>query len=215
MVTQIERQYAATQADAIVNALLTANPKLGEIFLRLLVNYAQSPTPIHLPEFAGHVTHQDHLKNYMVMLVKEIVKKADAQPIEYKTSQLATIFGVSITTIHKWVEQGRFVGVEKGTKNKHLVLADDILWISPSGRKMMIREVAMNFEKQQKELGNVEEDAPRKDSIIESYREELENLEAKHGSLEALIQKQEKTDKDRDGLDNWLFYLDQLKNLSQ
>lgn len=77
----------------------------------------------------------------------------------------------------------------------------------------MIREVAFNYGKQQKELGYVEEEADRKDGIIEAYREELESLEAKHGSLEALIQKHEKTDKDRDDLDNWLFYFEQLKNL--
>lgn len=213
MVTQMERQYAVTQADGIVNAFLEANPKLGDIFLRLLANYAQSPTPIHLPEFPDLAPHQEELKNYMVMVVKEIVSKADAQPAEYKTSQLAEVFGVSITTIHKWVEQGRFVGVEKGTKNKHLVIADDVLWVSPSGRKMMVREVAMNFEKQQNALGNLEDEGARKDNIIKSYREELVNLEAKHGSLETLMQKQHKTDKDRDDLDNWLFYLDQLKNL--
>lgn len=50
-------------------------------------------------------------------------------------------------------------------------------------------------------------------AIKKAYREELQEFQKKHGSLEALTKKEDKTDKDRADLDDWMFYLDQLKNL--
>lgn len=53
------------------------------------------------------------------------------------------------------------------------------------------------------------------DQIKKDYQKEIQEFENKYGTLEALRQKENKTDKDRDDLDNWLFYLEQLKLLGQ
>lgn len=55
----------------------------------------------------------------------------------------------------------------------------------------------------------------RVDQIKKDYQKEIQEFEAEHGSLEALKCKENKTDKNRDDLDNWLFYLEQLKSLGQ
>ncbi|MCM3625261.1 MULTISPECIES: hypothetical protein [Brevibacillus] len=51
--------------------------------------------------------------------------------------------------------------------------------------------------------------------IKKDYEKEIQELETEHGSLDALMRKENKTDKDRNDLDNWLFYLEQLKSLGQ
>ncbi len=51
--------------------------------------------------------------------------------------------------------------------------------------------------------------------IKESYHQEIQEFKNKYGTLEALMQKENKTDKERDDLDNWLFYLDQLHHLAK
>jgi hypothetical protein len=51
--------------------------------------------------------------------------------------------------------------------------------------------------------------------IKKDYEKEIQEFETKYESLVALIRKENKTDKERDDLDNWLFYLEQLKSLGQ
>lgn len=51
--------------------------------------------------------------------------------------------------------------------------------------------------------------------IKNDYQKEIQEFEAEYGSLELLKRKEDKTDKERDDLDNWLFYLEQMKALGQ
>jgi len=64
-------------------------------------------------------------------------------------------------------------------------------------------------------LQRVKEAAIDIGQIKNDYQKEIHEFETEYGSLEALRRKENKTDKERDDLDNWLFYLEQLKELGQ
>lgn len=55
----------------------------------------------------------------------------------YTIDQLATIFGVSITTVDKWIETGRIKDVDKQAES----ISNRAIWLSATGEQVPIREV--------------------------------------------------------------------------
>lgn len=68
---------------------------------------------------------------------------------EYSPSQLAKFFGVSVMTIHNWLKQERFIGVQKVGSKKHNKISSDTEFITASGKVIMVHDVVNMWRKQE------------------------------------------------------------------
>ncbi|MDP4095639.1 helix-turn-helix domain-containing protein [Paenibacillus sp. P96] len=96
---------------------------------------------------------------------------------EYSTGQLAKFFGVSVMTIHNWLDQGRFVGIKKAGSNKHNKIPDDTEFIMTSGKRILVREVVAMWHKQEAETSHKEE------SDLAYYTRQIAYYEDKYGDV--------------------------------
>ncbi|MBA9084297.1 DNA-binding transcriptional regulator YiaG [Fontibacillus solani] len=110
-----------------------------------------------------------------------------ARPIkEYTPKELSNYFGVSFVTIHNWLKQGRFEGVEPAGDNKHNHISEDTFYITAAGKKIRISDVVQMWEKQEGESVT-----PRNEDKLSYYTRQIAMYEEKyHGELnERLEQK--------------------------
>ncbi|WP_435922559.1 hypothetical protein [Paenibacillus sp. DYY-L-2] len=70
---------------------------------------------------------------------------------EYTTSELSKYFGVSITTIFNWIDQGRFEGIQRVGSYKHNRIPDDTVYIYSSGKRTLVRDVVAMWEQEEAE----------------------------------------------------------------
>ncbi|WP_336775356.1 hypothetical protein [Paenibacillus sp. MMO-58] len=96
---------------------------------------------------------------------------------DYSPAQLGKFFGVSVVTIHKWIKQNRFVGVEIAGDNKHNRISENTEFITNSGDRMLVSEVAEMWHKQEAEMAALE----RQESQLEYYTRLIADYEQKYG----------------------------------
>jgi DNA-binding transcriptional regulator YiaG len=128
---------------------------------------------------------------------------------EYKPSQLAKYFGVSTMTIHNWLEQKRFVGIEKAGENKHNWIPEDTVFITSSGNKILVSEVVEMWHKQETESTA----SQRKESDLEYYTRQIAFYEKKYGGeFERTLGAKEKlTSQEETDADIWRHLLGRQK----
>jgi len=91
----------------------------------------------------------DQILEYMANIAAE---ESDFAPT-YTTGQLAKYFGVSITTINNWINEGRFVGVKRDETNKQVKISANTIYKSRNGEQYPISQVVQEYEAEQAELG--------------------------------------------------------------
>ncbi|WP_339786680.1 hypothetical protein NSQ38_02155 [Paenibacillus sp. FSL R7-0313] len=69
----------------------------------------------------------------------------------YTPKELSVFFGVSITTIFNWIDQGRFMGVQRAGANKHNLIPDDTTYVCGSGKRTTIKEIVTMWKKEEAE----------------------------------------------------------------
>lgn len=88
---------------------------------------------------------------------------------EYTPREISVYFGVSTTTIHNWIREGRFKGITLAGRNKHNYIPGDTIYTSPSGKKILVSDVINMWEKQEEEQRKLED--PSKDKLGRIIRE--------------------------------------------
>lgn len=63
----------------------------------------------------------------------------------YTTGELSKYFGVSITAINKWIDQGSFIGVERLEKNKQIRISENTLWKSRNGNTIPVKQIVETY----------------------------------------------------------------------
>lgn len=101
----------------------------------------------------------------------------EAIPKEYSPSQLGKFFGVSVTTIHNWIKQGRFVGVAIAGDNKHNRISGNTAFITAAGEHLLVRDVVEMWHKQEAETDTLEHG----ESKLEHYTRLIAEYEQKYG----------------------------------
>jgi len=97
----------------------------------------------------------------------------------FTSGQVARFFGVSISTIHNWIEQKRLIGVTKGARNKQVRIPETAVYVSPVGEKIMISETAELYKAEQKRLGS--DRTMTAEEELEELRKEVAYYEQKYG----------------------------------
>lgn len=145
-------------------------PQAASVVLKVLVTFLQKTTPVKI-ELQDNVREllEKHLYREDNPVVFEELKKfwgimvSVAQEEEiaktYTTGQLARFFGVSITTINKWIASGRLLGAERTVRNKQARISEHTIWVSPTGEQVPVREIVDRYvEKQSKEINTADMD---------------------------------------------------------
>lgn len=101
----------------------------------------------------------------------------EAMPKEYSPSQLGKFFGVSVTTIHNWIKQGRFVGVAIAGDNKHNRISGNTEFITTAGEHLFVRDVVAMWHKQEVETAALEHG----ENKLEHYIRLIAEYEQKYG----------------------------------
>ena len=55
---------------------------------------------------------------------------------------------MSVTSINKWIDEGRFIGVNKSKRNKHNRIPSSVLWRSSSGITIPVNQVVAMYEEE-------------------------------------------------------------------
>lgn len=136
MIKEEERKQAIQFAQTdIIDSLVEKED--GRRFLMVLSNLAEKLSPIDLilPTFSSD---SEQLKKDSLEVIKALVNFAsqtDEYVQKFSTGELAQIFGVSVQSINKWINDDRFVGFTK-EKGKHARIPITAKW--KSNRDMLI-----------------------------------------------------------------------------
>jgi len=134
-------------------------------------------------------------------------------PKTYTTGELAVYFGVSQTTINKWINQGLFEGVKNPGENKHKKVTEDTWFNSPSGVKFQVKDAVAAWEQEQQEWN-----AREKMSEDELYQRYLEHFENKYGGrFEDTLGKkgiEQRTAEEDTDASMWAFFLERKSNVA-
>lgn len=73
---------------------------------------------------------------------------------KFTKNELAKFFGVSITSINNWINQGRFIGIKKNNTSKNIRISENIMWKSSNGQEISIKDVVKMWEENKKEIND-------------------------------------------------------------
>lgn len=153
------------------------------LFFKVLVNYLDmtSKNKLGLDKLSESVLENSlEMKAYFLETLKamaEIAARADELTPVYTTGQLAKYFGVSITTINNWINEGKFIGVERIEKNIQSRISADTLWKAKTGKLYSVAQIVKEWEEEQKALGNNRYDTDE----VKFLTEQLVLYEKKYG----------------------------------
>lgn len=104
----------------------------------------------------------------------------------FTIEQLSIIFGVSITTINNWIQDGRFIGVGRAV---HIPVVSSTLWLSRKGQLYSIAEILKEWNDEQEQLGENKFDRNEAEFLVD----QISLYEAKYGGkFESTIGSKEK-----------------------
>ena len=209
MITQYEKEQALKYSDKLAESII--NNEAGPVFYKIISNFMLKTTDIVsiMDDTKIYNLIQSNIKEMMQKNIKEMINimidyaTETSSQITYTTGELAKFFGVSITSIHKWIEEGRFVGVSKTKRNKHIRISENTLWKSNSGKTIQVKEIVKMWEKENE----------KRKKLTNAYDEELENeikwFEEKFGdTLEnTLMLKANKTPEEESLQKEWEYLL--------
>lgn len=121
----------------------------------------------------------------------------------YTTGQLSKYFGVSITSINKWIKEGRFLTIDRSVPRRHVRIPENALWRSASGELIPVKEIVEDWEARNKNQRISEE---------EELLKEIGFLERRYGGIyeETLKVKEQKTELELQDQEEWEYLLKRL-----
>lgn len=122
--------------------------------------------------------------------------------------ELAKYFGVSISTINLWINEGRFIGFEKSEKYEKCRVKENALWKNSNGEFISVKEVVAMWYRQYNKDNKLTQDEE-----IDILVEELTFFEKKYGGNyeNTLMLKKDKTNSEEKDSAEWRFIMRKLK----
>jgi hypothetical protein len=157
-----EKEITITEAITIselVKGLPEPESKKLSFFIMALANYIEK-TSFHNPgeilqEVQRCLTEQNTHRALQRLLVHMVTvgTSEDALNVRvYSTGEVARFFGVSVATINNWVNQGRFLGVEKGDRFKQVRIPENAVYQASTGVQTTVAEAVEAYECEQVRL---------------------------------------------------------------
>jgi excisionase family DNA binding protein len=126
----------------------------------------------------------------------------------YTIEELAKLFGVSITSINKWVKDGRFQGVKRLGHNKQLRITENTFWKDSRGNCIPIKTIVREYELQKKkdEKFTDEDELKALFNIIKHFEHKY------NGTYEETLKiKVDKSPLEIRDEDEWVYLLERVK----
>lgn len=142
--------------------LLNSAPRLSkkltgheeaDLLIQLLSMYIKKTNASEYVPFHGSNEDQEKCLEEILSYMAEVAAVDEESYKYYTTGELSTYFGVSITTINNWVNEGRFVGVGRRKPHEQLKVSGDVKWKSRSGEVFNVSEIVKGWEDDQKSMG--------------------------------------------------------------
>ncbi|WP_129688198.1 packaged DNA stabilization protein [Gottfriedia acidiceleris] len=134
------------------------------LFFKVLVNYLdkREGNKLQYSKLSEQIlSDSELLKTYyreILNLLADVASNQDESVSEYTTGQLSTYFGVSITTINNWINDGRFIGYKRKETNEQARIKGNTLWKSRTGKVYPVQEIVDEWVKDNPESNNMAND---------------------------------------------------------
>ena len=149
-VLKAERNVNTAQyADTLFSLINTSE---GSELIKVILQYVGITSPSHsdLKDIDEKTLKDSRLiKKYLSEALNSMIEVTKQNEKLYTTGDLAKYFGVSITSINKWIDAGRFEGVERTEKNKQARISENTLWRSRKGDLVTIKSIVDSYEEEQ------------------------------------------------------------------
>lgn len=116
------------------------------------------------------ISNLSEMLKYIVVIAAEGVSQK-----LYTTGQLSKFFGVSITSINNWINEDRFIGIQRSTRNKQVRIPENAMWRSGNGELIPVKEIVEMWNKEQSKRLSM------KDEERTAIQNEIEYFEKKYG----------------------------------
>lgn len=206
-----EEELIEFQRHAEEFAKMMENSDISPTFIKLVVNNL-NPNLKNLDRIVELIKSQA-VSIAVPQLIDSLINSDDSHLSEglvYTTSELAQFFQVSQTTINKWINQGRFIGIFR-EPNKHTKINENVEWVASNGAKIKVKEIIEQY------LSN-EYNPPElsKEDAMDEILIELNALEQKYdGNIkENLLLKEELTLEQESDYGAWFHFSKMLKELN-
>ncbi|MDP4182727.1 MAG: hypothetical protein Q8942_16770 [Bacillota bacterium] len=148
MLTAYEKEKVIQNIDHFTDAFY--NDADGKLFIKLLSNYIKTTFPDIRLTF-DDVVFLDKLefRHNIEKILRTMLEVQNESSKTYTTGQLAKFFGVSITAINNWIDQGRFIGIKRDSRHKRVRISEDTLWESNTNGRILVRSVVEMWQKEQ------------------------------------------------------------------
>ncbi|WP_316572039.1 helix-turn-helix domain-containing protein [Neobacillus sp. YIM B06451] len=208
MVTVEERREVLREADDFAQVL--SQSKISPTFMKLIVNNLNPNVP-NLDKIVDLLKNESSISTFLPKLIDSLIQSEEehlSDGLVYSTSDLAKYFQVSQTTINKWINQGRFVGVSRES-NKHAKINENTEWKAANGARIKIKEIVEEYQNNHANPPELSMEDERDEILIE-----LNALKKKYGGNldEILGEKGELTFEEEKDLGTWSHFSKMLND---
>lgn len=179
-----ENKNLSRYVNTIKNNLMTSED--GVDVLKIIINYVAktSSNQSDLRNIDEQTLKDENLMEiYLNNAMDSMIKTATAEEIKsYTTGELSKYFGVSITAINKWIDQGRFIGVERSGKNKQIRILESTPWKSRNGNTIPVKQIVETY---------IEETFSDEERM-NSMKDTIKFFEEKYGGAFEIVSKSKK-----------------------
>lgn len=209
MITEYEKIKAIQHTDDLASLLV--NNEEGALYYKIFANFISKANPINEFKFDEAILRNNNeMINSLSEILKHMVKVAtENDSLKYHTTgQLSKFFGVSITSINNWINEGRFIGIERSTPNKQVRIPENTMWRSSNGQLIPIKDVVEMWKKEHSNQFNL-----TKDDELTALNNEINFFEKKYrGSYEQTLKlKDELTESELLDKEEWEYLLQRIR----
>lgn len=184
----------------------------GKMLFRIIVNFLANTTDLYneLKDIDESIfSNEEEYEKYSKLIIDymwQFTEEPSSVKI-YTTGEMSKYFGVSVSTINNWINEGRFVGLPPKEKNKQVRISENIKWRSSSGELMLVKDIVTDYEVE-----------PFTEAEwIDNMKETVQHFEAEYGGKyeDTLKLKVEKDHRDEANEREWMYLLRTLKEIGQ
>ena len=208
MITEYEKVKAIQHTDDLASLLI--NNGEGALYYKIFANFITKSYPTKkllfedaaLPNSDVMIGNLSEMLKYMVMVATEGTSQKN-----YTTGQLSKFFGVSITSINNWINEDRFIGIQRSARNKQVRIPENAMWRSPNGELIPVKEIVEMWNKENLKQLNLS-----KDEEIIALQNEIKFFENKYGgSYEKTLKlKEQITESELQDKQEWEYLLKRI-----
>jgi hypothetical protein len=177
MITEYEKVNAIKHTDDLASLLV--NNDEGTLYYKIFANFITKSYPTKQLRFDESVlTSSVAMKNSLSELLKYMVMVAAEKTSQklYTTGQLSKFFGVSITSINNWINEDRFIGIQRTLRNKQVRIPENATWRSPNGELISVKEIVEMWNKE-----NSKQVGINRNEEMTALQNEINFFEKKYG----------------------------------